>query len=377
MNKLVILTLSPAFFFLAYDLIFYIAWIPSGGYSDIVVDLMIFNVFFNAFLFILTAVIVLAGKGWGGTNDVGFYWGRDIGDICFLSLIGVAFFSIVMQVGGDLSLNFNEKYNEISSGGIFYIVVSQIAIFILLYDLYVGRPRLLNTLLVALLIFFTGITGGRSGVISLILLLFLIASKKFFFGFGRFIAVIILLCVFFVFASIFRGTINLSGEGETIGFLDFNQIFTLEETVKYVEGRGGQFRLFLVDIVNGFVPRSLNPDKMTSTAFTREVFPDVSPGTSYTSGFYANLLFVFGYLGVVAAPFFQAAITSLYLSAVKQFPSGGVNFMMIYFLTFPISIVRGGIFEFRMMFALFLIFVAICAHKFLSSKFIINRKLKR
>lgn len=372
MNKFLLLMLSPAFLFVIYDVFFYLAWIPFGGYSDMAANLMAVYFSINLILFLIT---------WFKLNSIAneklqrkVVYQNNISPLVAMILIMIGLYSLFMQIGGSLSFNLEETYNEIQSRGIFYIVITQVVTYILIYDLYVGKPRLLFTLIVALYVFSSAITGGRSGVILQILLILFIFSMKKRINFSKIILTVFLLSIFFVVGSFLRGTINLSDGGKMVGFLDFNQIFTLEETLKYNEIKGGQFILFLKDVFDGFLPRVINPDKNTSTAFTREVFPDVGSTTSYTSGFYANLLFVLGYAGLLMAPVIQVAITFIYIKVIEKGGNSPVQFLLIFFLVFPLMIVRGGLFEFRVVFALFLVLFSIFAHRLLRKKIVFSRQ---
>lgn len=375
MNKFLLLVLSPAFLFVIYDALFYLAWIPFGGYSEMTANLMVVYFFINLIIFFIT---------WFKINSIPneklkptVAYRSSISPSVALILIMIGLYSLFMQIGGSLSFNLEDTYNEIQSRGIFYIVINQVVTYILIYDIYVGKPRLLFTLIVALYVFSSAITGGRSGVILQIILILFIFSMKKRINFSKILLTAVLLIIFFVVGSFLRGTMDLSGDGGIVGFLDFNQIFTLEETLKYNEINGGQFMLFLKDVLDGFVPRVINSDKNTSTAFTREIFPDVGSTTSYTSGFYANLLFVLGYAGLLMAPIIQIAITFIYIKMVEKGQNSPANFLVIFFLVFPLMIVRGGIFEFRVVFALFLVLFSVFAHRLLRKKIVFSRQRLR
>lgn len=366
MNKSLALILSPAFLFFIYDTLFYLLWIPSGDYSEITIQIVLLYFFVNLFLLILTFLYVNLMVDERSVRQV--VNRKSIGSFVSLCLIVIGLYSLFMQIGGNLEFNLEEKYSEVSSGGIFYVVVTQVVAYILIYDIFVGELRPMYTLMVVLYVLCSAVAGGRSGVISLIVLVFYIFSTKTKINLMKIFLVGMLLMLFFVMVSVMRGTLNFSNDEISIGFLDFNQIFTLEETMKYTEKSGNQFGLFLDDLVDGFVPRVFNQDKKTSTAFTREVFPDVMSTTSYTSGFYANLLFVFGYFGLVVAPVILTAITFIYLRLIKRFGNSPGDFVLIFLLIFPLQIVRGGLFEFRVVFALFLVMFSIFAHQILQKK---------
>lgn len=376
MSKFLLTTLSPAFIFVIYDVLFYLIWIPSGDYSEFTINLMVMYFSINLILAFITlfAVSSMARERLEGRA---LYYRKSMNPFLYYMLIAIGFYSLYMHIGGSLTFNLEEKYSEVSSKGIFFVVIIQIVTYILIYDIYLSRPRPILTFLVALFVLCSLVMGGRSGVIWLILLILFVFALNSRVNFGRISLILAFLIVVFFVSSALRGTVNLFGGEARFGFLDFNQIFTLEETIRYISENGSQLTLFFGDVANGFVPRSINPDKQTSTAFTREVFPEVSPTTSYTSGFYANLLFVFGYFGLFMVPFAQIMMTFLYLKIIKGGRKSALTFVLIYFLVFPLLIVRGGIFEFRVVFALFLVLFSINAHRFLTINFAVSRRQPR
>lgn len=372
MNKFLLIVLSPAFLFVIYDVMFYLVWIPSGNYSEFTINLMLVYFSINFILAFITIFTISAITKKQLERQV--VYRKSINPFGCYMLIGIGLYSLYMHMGGSFTFDLEKKYGEVSSRGIFYIVIIQIVTYILIYDIYVGRPRPIFTFAVALFVLCSLAMGGRSGVIWLILLILFVFSLNARINLGRISLVFAFLIVAFFATSVLRGTVILSGGEARFGFLDFNQIFTLEKTISYTEENGSQLTLFFGDVADGFVPRAINPDKKTSTAFTREVFPEVSSRTSYTSGFYANLLFSFGYLGLFIAPFAQVVMTFIYLKVIKNRRKSSVNFVLIFFLVFPLLIVRGGLFEFRVVFALFLVLLAVSAHRFLRTNFVLSRQ---
>lgn len=363
---------SPALIFLLYDIFFYWLWVPFGEYSN---DVIYFLSFFSIVNLCLIFWIIYSlnkkriSKIYADTSNR-----KGIGVSFILILIFFGLFALYMQLGGELTLDLETRYSQVNASGIFWIVIMQIIAYILIFDLYISRKKPYVFFLVFLFILSSALTGGRSGAIWWSLLIFFIATTKFNLGWKHLASAIILVFTFFVSASIMRGTISFNGSGDLIGYLDFNQIFTFEETMQYTQIHGAQFSRFLGDVIDGFVPRSINPNKNTSTAFTREVFPNVWERTSYTSGFYANLLFVFGNFGLFIAPLFMISLNALYLRAISG--ESKINFIILYFCLLPLLIVRGGIFEFRVVMALFLISFAIFLHYFFNKKIVLIKMKK-
>ena len=367
MKNFLIIFFSPASIFLLYDIFFYWLWLPFGEYSNVVIYSLSFFSFIN--LCLLFWVIYFFQKKRKGKINNETSDKSGINNSFILTLILFGLFALYMQLGGEVTFDLETRYSQVNAEGIFWIVIMQIIAYILIFDLYISNKKPYVFFLVCLYILSSALTGGRSGVIWWSLLIFFIATIKFNLRWGHLISAIILAFTFFVSASILRGTINFDGSGDRIGFLDFNQIFMFEETMHYTQRHGAQFSRFLGDVIDGFVPRSINPNKNTSTAFTREVFPNVWERTSYTSGFYANLLFVFGNFGLFIAPFFMVGINAMYLRAISGISR--INFIILYFCLLPLLIVRGGIFEFRVVMALSLLCFAVFLHYFLNKKIVL------
>ncbi len=366
MKNFLVFLLSPAFIFFIYDIIFYWSWTPFYEYSEgVLYSLSLFSIL-NFFLLIRIVKFSRKEISWQANSSQKSGKNLNIFIVFFLILIGV--FALYMQLGGNLNLDLQEKYSEVNSEGIFYIVVVQIITYTLIYDLYIGQQKPFIFFVVLLFVMLSALTGGRSGVIWTSLLIFFMASAKFNLKWIYLILTLTLILLFFILTSVLRGTINFDGGGDAIGYLDFNQIFTFEETMRYTTQYGSQFGKFLGDVADGFLPRSINPDKKTSTAFTREVFPEVWERTSYTSGFYANLVFVFGYVGLFVAPLLLVGMNVLYMKAINGFGKNKINFLILFFSLFPLLLVRGGLFEFRVVFAFFLICFAILLHSIIKTK---------
>ncbi len=289
-------------------------------------------------------------------------------------LIAIGLGALYLQLDGVLSLDFNEVYADQANKGIFYILIIQVVTCTLLFDLFISKQKPYIFVLVLFFILSTSLMGGRGGVIWTTYFIFVLLMLRYNFGWIFLLVVFMSLIAFFLSASILRGTIAIDGGGYTVGFLDFNQIFTLEEAIGYTKISGAQFVAFLFDVLDGFLPRSINPDKNFSTAFTRQVFPEVSNLTSYTSGFYANLVFVFGYYALFIVPFFLIVLNKLYLKAICGV--GTLNFISLYFLLFPILVVRGGIFESRMVFVLVVVLVSIGIRNLLRRKIVLGMGYK-
>lgn len=365
MRAFLTILLSPAFIFIVYDAIFYWAWVPFGDYEDRLIYSLMAYLAVSVVLLIVTIRAVLAHRAIE-VDRLGSR--RALGPLKILGLVLAGLWALYMQLGGNITLDLEGKYSEINSAGIFYITLAQVVAYILIYDLYLGEPRPVIFSLVLFFVLSMALTGGRSGVIWWLLLIFFISTTKFRIRLSHGIFLAIFLVFFFVSMSVLRGTIEVERGDASVGFLDFNQIFTLEETLLYAGNNSPKFDLFLADIVDGLVPRAFNPDKNTSTAFTREVFPEVWERTSYTSGFYANLVFVFGNAGLYLAPLFQWAMTSLYLKSVVGGKVSKSSFLGLFFCLFPIILVRGGIFEFRVVFALCILGAAMFLHSILRKR---------
>jgi hypothetical protein len=302
MKKTLIVLSSPALLFIVYDIFFYWFWVQTDHFSrDVIYSLSVFSIINLAvFFWVIYSVKKIPSKNFYGSN----FEKRGLSILAVLILIAIGLAGLYMQLDGILSFDFNEIYSEQSNKSIFYIVIIQIVTYILLFDLYVSKQKPHVFLLVLIFILLTGLMGGRAGVIWTCYFIFFILALRYDLRWGFLITALIFLIFYFVFASILRGTISFNEGDYAIGFLDFNQIFTFEAALNYSQVHGAQFIGFFHDVLNGFLPRSINPDKSYSTIFTRLVFPEVSELTSYTSGFYGNLVFVFGYYGLFVVPIF-------------------------------------------------------------------------
>lgn len=373
-ERIFLLIVSPATFFLFYDLVFYWPWVAADLYDTNVTYILTYFTTINCifFLYSFRHIIYRPINYFNQTQEKVQLW-PTLACIIF-SLCSAT--TVFLFLDGNLSFDLSEAYSKKSEKSASIVLLNSVFLYSILYCIYKNKLHFIAYVLAFAAIIFTLFIGGRSAaIVSLIILIFFLTRNykiKFRFIFIFFCTLISI----FVLTSIARGTISLDGESIALEALDYNQAFTLDETLRYSDLKGPKFHLYLADIADAFVPRILNPEKNTSTAFTREVFPWVWEKTSYTAGFYANIIFVFGIFGLFLAPILIFTINLIFLKALNSKKTNINSFIIFCFTICPVLLVRGGIFEQRILMVMLIIFLGAQVAKTMTRKISLSRNQK-
>lgn len=371
-EKVFVLLVSPSMFFLLYDLLFYWTWIALDNQNKASAYLMTYYTLFNILFICLTYKNIFY-------KNIKYFIHPEKKINIKANIIGVTFsglsiLTVFVYLDGNISFDLSESYTRKSEKGASLVFLNSVFIYCALFFVFKYKLHAISHTTIISAILFSIFMGGRSGVIVSLILFVFFASKHHNIKIRKIAVFMVALMALFISSSISRGTISIENQELVLQALDYNQLFTLDETIKYTSENGPKIHLYLKDVIDGFIPRSINPDKNTSTAFTREVFPWVWEKTSYTAGFYANMIFVFGFLGIFITPFFIYLVNFLFWKSIHSKSTNGSIFIIICFTICPVLIVRGGIFEQRIVIIMFLIVLSIFLSKALMKKISIIRR---
>ncbi|WP_420229169.1 hypothetical protein ACOBWA_09275 [Psychrobacter sp. ER1] len=176
----------------------------------------------------------------------------------------------------------------------------------------------------------------------------------------------ILVSVLFISNAIMRaGGIDEYRDGSATT-LDFNNAFILDDSINYLSTHHPKL-FMLEDLYYMFIPRAISPDKPLSTAETRAVYPSVAfNGTNYTFGIYANALMNVGWLSYLIIPLMIMFLNYYYVLLSNRVTRKSITrFLLIFFVFYSIQIIRGGIFNTRIILVLLPILLAYCIYLFI------------
>lgn len=368
-EKLFILITSPCFFFLAYDAIFYWAWIYILDYSYTTVIMMVFFTSLNFLIFMFFSHKLLKRSKVASFSGV-----AKNGSLQVIALSMLSFLLVLFYLGGDVSGNLSEVYIENASKSAAPVLLNTVIIYAILFGIYTCRVNFLAHISALTCILFSSLIGGRSVILMWLIFYCFALLKRYTLSNKHVFLALLTLVVFFVGSSFSRGTISVNDSSFDLELLDYNQVFTLEETISYTDRSGPRLDLYFSDVVEGFIPRALMPQKQTSTAFTREVFPWVWELTSYTSGFYASAIFALGYLGLILIPIFSVLISVIHYNFISGKYTLRSGFVVMCLTCCPVLIVRGGLFELRLIMTLFTIYVGTVVFSAITRNFYLKVK---
>lgn len=358
-EKCLLLLISPAVFFLIYDVFFYWVWILNQMevYTEELIAMMAFFSVCNIlFFYVFSRKLLSLDVSFKLPYDLKPNFLRSI-SVVLLSIVSVG---IVLANGGGWGVSLQQSYAELATRSATPVLINTAIIYGVLYCVFKYKIHIISHGFVFLGLIFSALINGRATVIVWLVVYMVALMRHHSLKFAQSFFIFFVALVFFVASSYSRGTISIDGKDIVLESLDYNQVFTLVETVNYTRQSGPKFHLYIADVVQGFVPRSIYPDKDTSTSFTREVFPWVWEMTSYTSGFYANLIFVFGFVGLLFCPILVYCINKLYIAAISRNKRDCFGqFVAVCLTACPVLLVRGGVFELRIIMTVVLISVGV------------------
>lgn len=381
MKTLLVFLMSPFFLAALYDTVFYL---PSSTLS-IYPDLNgIYTIFlsFQIFLYLIFAAYFVYTYNQNllyktnsklsltneNRNGICFFYYIIIVSICVLLFLYL-FYSVFGNFDFSQLITQNAKFYAQSKVGTAWVFfVYQFLIYLMLYDVYRSGFKNYKFYMIFFSIFLIALTGGRSTIISYLVLMsfiyFVVYEKA-----VRISLVISFACLFF---AILSGNALLR-HGQDTSFvdyinsdafkLDFNSSFVLQDSIDYVHNNDDHYLISLEDAYYSFIPRKLMPSKPVSTAETRLVYKDMlSDGrtTNITFGVYGNMVINFGYAGLFIGflCFFIANYQYIRVCSRLSYRRA-YDFVFLFFFMMFILVLRGGFFNMRVVLSLIVVSFAV------------------
>jgi oligosaccharide repeat unit polymerase len=379
-RNITIALLAPTTFMLLYDIIFYYIPILNNNYSYIdgsYLSFMLLMDFFALVIFIYFYINQKKIKNKKVSYVKPIVYLKTKWYFIIFIFIFILIHYLIIHVFG--TINYNEvinnygKFYALSKRGtawVFYLI--NILMMILLYDLYIHPFNKKKLFSIVAIIAMIAATGGRSTVMTLIILLIflhvVIHRKK--------LNLIILalglslVAIFFLANTILRADIDLRTylEKEKSTF-DFDQAYALNDVIREQDNGMNTYFIDAVDFIYMFIPRKIWEEKPMSTAATRLMYPEIANrGTSITFGLYANVLMNIGYFAFILIPLFIFLYTYLYFKVINSKDKNFINFIIVFFSINAVQLIRGGLLDTRVIRIFITLYIAYLLYKLMSTK---------
>ncbi|WP_417884106.1 O-antigen polymerase [Vibrio rumoiensis] len=373
--------MSPFFLAALYDTIFYLPSSTLAIYPDLNGIYTIFLVS-QVFLYLIFSVcfVYVYNQNISYKRNLPLPLNNNVkkgmGIFLYIIIVTVCIFLFLylfysVFAGFDFSqliTNNSKFYAESKVGTAWVFFVYQFLIYLMLYDVYRSGFKSYKFYMIFFSIFLIALTGGRSTIISYLVLMsfiyFVVYEKA-----VRMSLVISFVCLFF---AVLSGNALLR-HGQDTSFvdyinsdafkLDFNSSFVLQDSIDYVHNNDDYYLISLEDAYYSFIPRNLMPSKPVSTAETRLVYKDMlSDGrtTNITFGVYGNMIINFGYVGLFIGflCFFIANYQYIRVCSRLSYRRA-CDFIFLFFFMMFILVLRGGFFNMRVVLSLIVVSFAV------------------
>lgn len=362
----IVFLLSPALLFVAYDILFYYIPISNNDYtyiSGLYIFFMIFCDIVALWSFMFFSLIIKSR-----INNQPYHY-KSISSAWFiLSFLIMLYFYHFLIISVFGSINYNELFNNyarfyaLSKRGTSWVFsIFNLLIFLMFYDIYKGGGNKVKIITLVSSIFLVGLTGGRSLLmvfLAFLVFIFIVIERKEVKFKWIFLSVFLVSTLFIANAVMRAGGVDEYRESSATT-LDFNNAFILNDSFEYLNTHNAKL-FMLEDLYYMFIPRALVPSKPLSTAETRAVYPIIANnGTNYTFGIYANSLINVGWLSYLVIPFIIIFLNYYYVLLANRITKKSIsNFLIVFFVFYSIQVIRGGIFNTRIILVLIPIVLA-------------------
>lgn len=376
MKALLFILTFPAFSFLAYDIIFIHTPAYSADYESI--ESLLWLVFLNDIvaIFCILFFFLFFLRRLRSNRPIIFSAGlSNFIYVILLFLTAALFlflsFSVFNTINPKVIFEDYSRFYALSKRGTAWaFLIYNAILFLICYDVYRSGLNKTKALIFLLICGIIALTGGRSFLVFIaIFFLYILVVAN------RYQLKIAMTAVFFgIFSAAFVGNTIMRAGGienylaSAATKLDFDAAFIFNDVLSHLETNDPEPTLFLEDIANIFIPRSLNPEKPVSTAETRLLYPEVAErGTNITFGIYGNAFLHLGYFGALVPVLYLVGSSFIYIYLTRARKTW-LNFSVAMLIVYSMQFVRGGVFNSRLIFVLLGLFVAIFAYELIKIK---------